>query len=67
MNLKLSGKKKKKATKPVHPELFNAVFQCEKEKKKWMGIKPAVLLEAEQKGLASSLPPAKRTENENTL
>lgn len=51
----------------MHPELFNAVFQCEKEKKKWMGIKPAVLLEAEQKGLASSLPPAKRTENENTL
>lgn len=42
-------------------------FNVKKRKKKWMGIKPAVLLETEQKGLASSLPPAKRTENENTL
>lgn len=32
-----------------------------------MGKKPAVLLESEQKGTASSSSPAKRTKNENTL
>lgn len=58
----LKSWRKEKERIPAHC-FFSSVFLCEKKNTIRVGMKLAALLKREQKGLESSLPPARRTEN----